>query len=363
MKVLIDVHATIEKKTGVGRYCSSLVKNLSKFPKKQLMISLYTNTPEDKLPHHYAQLPYFRTPHKNGLVRILYGLNKASMKLKPNLLHVNFFAPLIKTVPIVNTVHDICYKNRFIKYPIKSRIVFKFFFKRSLSLSDAIICVSNTTKNALIKHYKVDPNKISVIYEGIDTTFKYLKSKKLVKKKLKEKFEVDKRYFLVVGNIEHRKKPLETMAAFNKLTREKVQLVFVGPNLLKQSSLQKYKKQISCGGIKILEFVSDEDLNMLYNGAISLLYNSHCEGFGLPLVEAMRCKTPIICSDIDVFREITNNSAVYFKSEKELILAMQKMLSNRRYRQRYALSGYKRSQNFSWEKAAEETLKVYTKLI
>ncbi len=136
------------------------------------------------------------------------------------------------SVPIVNTVHDLCFKICPDSFGIKTKLAFKFFFKHSLNLSDAIICVSESTKKNLLKYYKViDKAKVFVIYEGVDPIFKYIKNKLRVNNLLKNKFEISKDYFLVVGYKEKRKRADRIIESFKELikTNKNIQLVLIGP--------------------------------------------------------------------------------------------------------------------------------------
>ncbi len=359
MKILIDVHAAIGKKTGIGRYCDNLVQALSK--NKNIQISLYSNLSQEKLPKNYLKYPFYCSPFRNGLFRVLIGLNQASSKLHPDIVHINNFAPLRKTSPIINTVHDVCFNTCPQKYPLKTRIIFGLFFSRSLKLADAIICVSEATKKNLLCRYPVEEKKITVIHEACDSTFKYINNIKKARQEIEKKFGINKDYFLVVGNIEKRKKPFETLSVFEKLIKnnKNIQLVFAGPNTLKNFPPDESKKLIKSGHFKILGYVSNKDLNLLYNGTAALIYNSHCEGFGLPLLEAVNCHAPIICSDLPVMREVATNAAIFVKNEKDLLQAMELLLANKKLRKKLIQRGKKRAKDFSWEKTAKETANVY----
>lgn len=316
-----------QKETGNERYWKNLSSSLSKLNKNSFI-------------NYSSKL-------NNGLYRIFLGFNKAIKSLKPDIIHVQNFAPLIKTVPIVNTVHDLCFKFYPDLFGLKTNLAFKYFFKRSLELSDAIICVSKFTKSSLLKFHDIDPRKIFVVYEAADKCFKYIENVPKLKK-----FSLNDKYFLVVGNIENRKLPYKIINSFKNIIKKypDVQIVFTGPNKLKIKPAKN---------IRILGYVSDDDLNLLYNGSVALIYLSLCEGFGLPIIEAMAIKTPVICSNIPVFREITDNKAVFVSNDKELSVTVSNFLENKNLREKFSLLSYKRSKFFSWDKTAKETLKVY----
>lgn len=358
MKLLLDAHAAIQKKTGIGRYTDNLINNLS----KKLDLNLYTHSP---VPTRYGELPSYKAAFSNGVYRVFWGLNRAVSKLQPNLLHISNFAPIVKTTPIIMTVHDLCFRKFPEKFPLNTKIAFKLFFKMSLYKSDAIICVSKSVKKNLLRLYHVNSNKVHVVYEASDPVFKHIKNKNRVKKYIQSKFDIKQNYFLVVGNIETRKKPLETINAFTKILKKNknVSLVFVGPNLIGSKLNKSYKSYFDKGKIKILGYVDDNSLNMLYNGSLSLVYFSNCEGFGLPLVESMTVGTPVICSNLEVFKEIAQGAALFVKNDKELTNTMLKIATRPKLRRKMSLMGLNRSTFFSWEKTTQQTLKIYKKVL
>jgi len=325
-----------KKDTGNERYW----QNLSRIMTKQEQIKIIN----------------YQSNINNGLYRILFGFQQMINQHKPDLLHVQNFAPWQKTVPIVLTIHDLCFKENPNWFGLKTRLAFQFFFKRSLALADVIICVSKYTRKQLLNYYKVDSKKIKVIYEAADDCFCYSKNRKVLKRQLKLKYQLSEPYFLVVGNVEERKQPRLIINAFKKVLKEhpKAKLIFAGPNKL---------KLIASKNIKFLGYVADEDLNLLYNGATAFIYFSLCEGFGLPLVETMACQTPIICSDIPVFREIVGLAGLYAKNEFDLCRAMQKTIENKALCEKYANLAKKRGRLYSWQKTAKQTLGIYNKLV
>jgi len=357
MKILLDAHMLGKKETGNERYWKNLALSLTKFINPKNII-LYSNLPKEKLPEEFKNFTVFTPKFKNGLYRIFFGFNQAIKKFKPDLIHVQNFAPFKKNIPIVNTVHDICFKTYPKTFSIKSKIAFNLFFNSSLKKSDIIIVPSKFVKNMLLKYYPfLNEKKIFVAYYAADSVFKYIKNKNKIKKFLKEKFNISDNYFLVVGNIEARKKPKEIIEAFKKILKKypKTLLVFAGPNKLK---LKEEKN------IRILEYVSDQELNYLYNGALALVYFSLCEGFGLPLVEALKTKTQIICGDIPIFREIMKDIGLFAKDKKQLTQKMIFVLDSNKDKIKFNYLLRKKTKNkFDWLKMSKQIRKIYKKLL
>jgi glycosyltransferase involved in cell wall biosynthesis len=342
MKIFLDTHMLGRKETGNERYWQNLAVALIKQVNQQDSVIYY---PQSKNAFYYS-----------GLYRIGFGFNKVIKKYNPDIIHVQNFAPWKKTLPTVVTVHDLCFKKNPLWFGLKTRMAFRYFFQRSLKIADAIICVSKSTKKELLRLYPVNHKKVHVIYEAADSCFYYIFDKKKVRKTILKKFGIKENYFLVVGNIEQRKQSRLILETFQKnvINNTKTKLVFVGSNKLGVKSDKN---------VFLLGYVSDVELNLLYNGALSLVYLSLCEGFGLPLVEAMTCRIPIICSDIPVFREIAAQSALYVNNESELSKAMSNLIINKSLRYKYSKLAFQRSSYFSWQKTAKQTLFVYKNLL
>lgn len=352
MKILLDTHMINKKETGNERYWTNLALAIKKYYLKS-KVYLYGNK---ILANNKKFLKLFDgvfiPPSDNGLYRILFGFNQAIRKFKPDLIHVQNFTPFKKTVPIINTVHDLCFKYYPETFPLKTMFAFNYFFKQSLKMSDVIICPSNFTKKSLINFYPINLKKVFVVYEAADPCFRLIDDKQKIKNLLIKKFGINNKYFLIVGNIEKRKRPLEIISAFKQILKDHpdVQLIFAGPNKL---SIKKSRN------IKILGYISDEDLNIIYNEAQVLIFFSLCEGFGLPLVEAMATNTPIIYSDIAVFKEIVGKNGLCVKNKNQLVDALKKILENKNLRQKYSLLSKKRSSYFSLRKSIEKIVKIY----
>jgi glycosyltransferase involved in cell wall biosynthesis len=351
-----------QKQTGIERYWKNLIESLVK-QSKRIEIILYSNL--KKASFEEKNFSFYIPPLKNGLYRLILGFYKAESEFKPDLFHVSNFSSLLKKAPVIVTVHDLGFKLYPKFFSLKSRLAFNIFFKRTLSSSNAIICVSDSVKKELVKFYPETNNKTYVIYEAADGVFRYIPKRATVSLYLKRKFDLKSPYFLVVGDIQERKNPFPIIDAFSILMEinPNLKLVFAGKNKMGKGIERKYSQLIESGNLKLLGYVSDEELVYLYNGAVSLIFNSIYEGFGLPIAEAMSCKTPVICSDIEVFREIASNAAIFAKNEHGLYKAMERVMLDSSFRRKYAKLGFQRSKYFSWQKTAKETLHVYTHVI
>lgn len=350
MHILFDAHPITNQPTGIGRYCFNLIKNLQKTLPKDSKISLYQHKGQE---HIFPNLNKFVFPIKNGLARSMIGFDLAIEKLKPDLIHSTTLSPLLKTIPQVITVHDICFHTHPEKYSLKTRLAFKLLFNRSIVQADIIICPSKTVKKSLTKYFKVSPNKIHVTYEAPQKIFQQKQSKIQIQKTL-NKYKIHKPFFLVVGDMHQRKNSSSIIQTFQKFnsTHPNTTLIFVGPSQQKPQN----------NNIIYTGYISDQKLSHLYQSTQALIFNSTCEGFGLPIIEAMSGGCPIICSDIPVFQELYKNSCIYFNNSHDLTSHIIAMLTNKKLHQKYSKLSLKHAQNFSWKIIAQQTLKTYLQL-
>jgi glycosyltransferase involved in cell wall biosynthesis len=238
-----------------------------------------------------------------------------------------------------------------------------------------IIVPSRWVKKEVVCRLRVNPRKVKVVYQGVSQ--KFLKRGKLTSDKkggrteeTLKKYQVRRPYLLYVGSVYPHKNLDRLIKAVKQVNQSlmanhkpEVSLVVVcGRNVFWRRLETKIKR---LGAKKIVHptgFVSEEDLPVFYQEAEAFVFPSFSEGFGLPGLEAMASGCPLICSKIPVFREVYNQIPFYFDPFKVDDLA-QKILRvlglSETERRKRMLEGIKRAKQFSWEKCARETLKVY----
>jgi len=274
---------------------------------------------------------------------------------KPSLIHSTYYNENIdkKTTPLIITVYDLIHEKLGIEN--NTKILPKL---KSLKLADHIVSISEKTKKDLMKFYNIDKDKISVIYLGSNHA--------LTNQKILNNANSEKPFILYVGSREKYKNFeffLKGYSISEKLKNDFDLLLFGGGKLsvYEKKKINEYKlhnKVFHKEG-------TDEELYQLYKTAKVFIFPSIYEGFGLPLVEAMANDCPVICSNIDVFKEIAGNAAEYFDpSNVENFKAKieEVIYSNTRLQELKSL-GKMKSRNYDWEKCADETIKIYKKLV
>lgn len=217
--------------------------------------------------------------------------------------------------------------------------------------ADKVIAVSEFTKQEIVEVLQVEPERIVVIPEAPDPFAKKPSLRQITK--VKKKHRINKDYLLIVG-ADPRKNIPAILQAFRQLKgRKSLTLVIVG---------RPWEPIPSAPGVRQLGHITKEDLTSLYAGAQALVYTSLYEGFGLPILEAMQQDCPIVTSNISSMPEVAGDAAVLVDPTNPSHIAegIEKVLSDR---QNWIKKGRARVKQFSWEKAAKETIEVYKEVV
>ena len=377
MRVAIDGKRYYLNSSGLGRYSRSLIDQLISIgDEENLEIILYRPKGkvkfEPKSQSHLTEITadYFFPGHIGNAIwrftKLPSLINNSGYDLFHGPSHV---LPGKLKCPSVVTMLDLI----FIRYPnyfkAWDRNYYRISFKKSAQLADHIISISEATKADLINFFGIKEEKISVIYPGFDAVFSKLQQQKL--DEIKIKFKLPRDYILYVGNIEPRKNILKLAQAFNSL--QESSYIDKDVHLLIVGQMGWYYKEIIDGidslssrdKIKLVGPVYGEDLVGFYQLASIMAYPSMFEGFGYPVLEAMRLGTPVLTSNISSMPEAGGNAAHYVNPESldEIKDGLCKLLNDKTYREKLAVKGTRHAAGFNTMRMTQETLEVYRKLI
>lgn len=380
--IAIDIRPLMGNKvSGVEVYTHHLLKYLFKIDKKNTYI-LFTNASKNQHywlpPYDPKQVIFIETKVPNKLLNLSLSLLKwpkldqliikKLQKLK-KFTHIDvFFFPdlrlsaLTNKVKKVQVIHDLSFEHYPNFFSLKTQFWYKLLRpKREMALSHHIIAVSNATKKDLQVTYKIDPTKIQVIYEGVEENF--VNDTSIQEQvDLYKKYHLPERYFLFLATMEPRKNMRRIIEAFHlfkdRNPHEPIKLVMAGikhPKIFSDVHLPKFSKDIIWPG-----FIEEKDKPALIKNAQAFLYPSLFEGFGLPLVEAMKCKTPIVTSNKSSMPEIVGNAGLLVNPENvdEIAQALEEILQPKLRKILKEKMG-KRVGLFNWERCAKETLEIF----
>lgn len=284
-----------------------------------------------------------------------------------------FFAPdhhipYLKSKPVVATVMDII---PFIHPEWTSsrfRKLKNFAFKKAILSADHIITISEYSKNDIINYFKIDESNISVVPLGVDKKyFKIIDKDK--KQNILKKYNIEKDFFIFIGTLQPRKNILRIIEAFEQLPleiKEQNQLIIIGQNGWNTDELMNKLTYLEESGHgKWINYIPEDDMLALFQSAISLVYPSLYEGFGLPIIEAFASSCPVISSNTTSIPEVAGDAAILVNpsSVKEISNAMYRIATNIDLRNELIALGLKQVKKFTWKKSADEHMKVFKSLL
>lgn len=267
----------------------------------------------------------------------------------PFVYHSSYYRPIWNSkAKSVTTIHDFIYEK--FDHGIK-KDVHSLQKRLSVSNSDIVICISENTKKDLLDIYPQYKNKdIRVVYNGVSEGYYPIKSVDTIVEP----------YLLVVGNRVGCKNFDTTISAFvDKLSKD-FKLKIVGKPLTEEEQL-KFGPALS--RVEVISNVPEKELNKLYNSAFALIFPSTYEGFGIPVIEAMKASCPVITTTCSCMKEVGGNAAVYMENvNAESIIKAVERLKKDCFRQETIDLGIKQSAKFSWDKTYASVKNIYDEL-
>jgi len=375
-KILIDALSLLSPLTGIGRYTYEISHRLKDLSKDEYEIffnygyhskELYElSNNQSAVEKKTKKLNFFlkKIPLLKKLVKPFYLYITKFYTTEYDLYFQPNFIPNknIKAKKLICTLHDFSFLLQPQWHP-KERIDY---FVQNFDLikkADHIITGSNFTKQEIVYHMQLPQDKISVIYHGVNhEVYKEYPSNEL--QETKTVFDLPKKFLLFVGSIEPRKNLLTLLKAYTLLKNEQkdeLPLVLVGfkgwENKETMQEIEKNKEHI-----RYLGYVTETHLAHIYNLATIFIYPSLYEGFGLPPLEAMACGTPVIVSNVASLPEVCGDAALYVEPmDLQGIIDKISLLANdEKLRGELSKKSKLQAAHFSWDKAAQEHLKIIT---
>jgi len=369
MQIGLDAsRANNDQKSGVEWYAHHLIRQLMKIDSENQYF-LYTDKPLEAALK--PSVNNFKEAYLKWPLARFWTLGRLTLETvfkRPDVLFVpSHTFPLIGGKKNVITWHDVGYERypeTYTKWELKS---LKQGARRAIKLADKIITVSNYTKKELTRIYKAKPEKIEVVYHGLNHSRYYPIPKESVKSYLQE-INVSLPYFIYLGRLALRKNIVGLIRMYNRF-REKVKqphnLILVGSSSSWQSEIEaEIKLSPYKNEIKKLGWLPTEKLPILLSGARGAVFPSFYEGFCLPMIEAMACGCPVIASTSSSLPEISGGAAELIDAHdiENFAEAMKKITEDDEFRQSLVNKGLNRAGDFSWDKCAKQTLEVLNNL-
>ena len=373
MRIAFDAKRIFNNQTGLGNYSRTLLDNLYRFfPTEDYL--LYT----PRVPtatNKYAK--QFKTVSANTRFKHIwrsYAIRKDLERDGIDLYHglSNEIPFWLKHTKSVVTIHDVIFKVLPTTYPKLDRWLYEEKTRYACKYADKIIAISEHTKKDLIKFYEVEPQRIEVVYQPCQPFFY---REETIEEQLGENFslfpdlqylkELPSEYLLYVGSIIERKNLLTVVKAIQELPeKDRIPLIVVGNGKNYKKKVQNYiaNHQLQKWVIWLTDVTSTQALKHLYEKAQLLIYPSFYEGFGLPVVEAMLCGTPVITSNVSSLPEAAGQygNLVHPNDSNAMSAAIQALLTDSKKRALLGRQGRKTAlERFDPRKLTEQMMEVY----
>jgi glycosyltransferase involved in cell wall biosynthesis len=362
MRFSVDAHAIGCRLTGNEVYIRSLLHAFAVVePSAEFIAYLSVEEAADVVPGRFIR----RRVSRNPFLRLGFDLGRRLRQDLPDLLHVQYTAPLACPVPVVVSVHDVS----FLEYPeyftIARATQLRLTVRRTIARAARIITGSEFSRTAIARAYGMDENRIAVVPNAAAAIFRPL-PRETSAKWVRSRFGIAAPFILNVGDLQPRKNQIGLIRAFADMVSARPQLphhlVLAGQDSWRGSDVRRAAERSGCAGrIHFTGFVLDDDLLQLYNACEFFVFPSFYEGFGLPVLEAMACSRAVACSNSTAIPEVADAAAILFDPHDtaEITRAMLDLALSVDLRARMERLGLQRAAKFNWRSTAEKTLEVY----
>ncbi len=376
MRIAIDYTPAIAQSAGIGRYTRSLVDALARLESgdEYLLLSADAPTAARPFPSAEALWPHIirlaGRPIGSRRLTILWHRLRVPLPVemiagRADVFHgLDFALPPALGVPRVVTIYDLA----FLTHPQYATPSLARYLAsvvpRSLHRADAIIAISEHTAADIVARYGIAPDRITIITPGVDVSFKRISDRQTLAT-IDARYRLEHPLALAVGTIEPRKRYDHLIAAFAQARQQPG-----GPRMLAiagrrgwlyESAYQAMEEHRVADAVRFLDYVPEDDLVALYSTADVLAMPSASEGFGIPVIEAMACGVPVVCSDGGALPEAAGAAALIVPVDDvaSLAEALVAVTSETSRQEAMRSMGLARAAEFTWERVARQHLEVY----
>ncbi len=371
-RIGFDAKRLFNNFTGLGNYSRTLLRNLAEFYPDHAYFLYTPKVTKNEETQFFLNSPLYSVHQPQGQPKgywRTWGVKRRLRKHKIQLFHgLSHEIPMgIQKTKIrsVVTIHDLVFKHYPHHFPWLDRHLYDFKFRYACENANKIIAISESTKKDIIEFYNIAAEKIEVIYQSCHERFMQEKSPKAIEAALK-KYQLPADYFFYVGSVIERKNLLGIVQALELLPNDlKLPLVVIGDGKAYKNKVQEY---IARKGLQkqVLFIKADyDDMPALYQQARVFVYPSVYEGFGIPVLEALFSKTPVITSNISSLPEAGGpDSYLIDPTQPEQIAeGIQKILSDTAFRENMEEKGFAYAQQFKGEPLTEQLMALYENLL
>lgn len=361
MRVAIDAHAIGLRKSGNESYVSNLLAAMARLGTEAEVLAYVTardlqaRFPEVRL----------RRVSRNPLQRLGWDLPRLLRQDWPDVLHVQYTAPLTCPAPLVVSVHDVGFAERPEYFPGWRRRQLEITVRGTVRRAARVVTGSEFSRRAIARYYGLNPEWIDVVPIAAAPVFRPVRTE-LARSRVMQRHQIPAPYVLTVGDLQPRKNQAALVHAFAEAVRARPELphhlVVAGKEGWRGREVKEAARR--CGVSERIHFtghVEDEALVELYNGCDVFVFPSLYEGFGIPVLEAMACGRAVACSASTALPEVADSAAILFdpRSINQMTQAILDLLLYPELRARMERLGRRRAGQFDWGKTAARMLEIY----
>jgi glycosyltransferase involved in cell wall biosynthesis len=377
LKILVNAIPLTCLLTGISRYVRQLYTELDQFPDVEITYfdgnRILKNMPSQAGPGKWSRAisAIWKLPDPVVFaVRTLHWwkfemlLRRACRKGCYDIYHETGFVPAaMSAVPTVYSIYDLSLIKFRHAHPKERVWFYDFMGRRRLHFARHILTISEFIRQEICETLALSPSKVSAVPLAPARHFYPRSAEKI--DLVRRRYRLAGRYLLFVGSLEPRKN-LPLLIQAMKRSETNISLLLVGwEGWGDKSWMQTIRESELAQRIVLTGYVDDETLACLYSGAMAFVYPSLYEGFGLPILEAMACGCPVICSDVASMPEVAGDAAIRFDpaSIRDLTAAIDFLAGDQNARQRLIACGFDRAADFTWKQTAEKTRDVFQKMV
>jgi glycosyltransferase involved in cell wall biosynthesis len=367
MRFAVDAHAIGRHLTGNEVYVRSL---LNAFAAQDQDDEFVAYVSADSVALSLPSNIKTRRIALNPFLRLGFDLAMKVRADRPDLLHVQYTAPIACPVPVVVSVHDVSFLEHPEYFTRDRAWQLQWTVRRTVHRAAKILTGSEFSRSSILKVYgDLDEDKVVVVPNAAASEFRPI-AREVSGALVRDRFKISAPFILSVGDLQPRKNQIGLIRAFARLVKAfpqlKQNLVLAGKETWFGEQVHRAARDSGVADrIQFCGFVSDDDLLQLYNACDLFVFPSFYEGFGLPALEAMACGRAVICSHTSALPEVVDGAAILFDpyALDEIVRALADLLLDNELRLRMERLGLQRAAHFSWQKTAQRTLEVFHEVL
>ena len=370
MRIGINAHLLSSRvgyrQAGIHRYISQQIRHLR--PPDEYRVTVFTNNSETAANEGALAFVSSQWPTERRIIRILWeqlALPVLAARQNLDLLHgMAFVLPYVRTCPSIVTIFDLSFIHYPERFPALQRIYLTSQTRRSCRSARRVVAISESTGRDLERYYDIPNEKIDVVLPGVGREF-HLTDRDKVDSFRKEKGLSDP-YLLHVGTLQPRKNIPFLVKALAKIRRPNLKLILVGGKGWKYDEIyEAVEKYGLVDQVEFRGFVADAEVPLWYNAAAATIFPSLYEGFGLPVLEAMACGSPVIAANSSSIPEVAGQAALLYEPDDltQLIDHISVVLDDPQLAAKMQENGLNQANRFSWPRASQEMISVYDRAL